>query len=377
MSSLWQSVTGFVSRNRSRLVIASVVAIAVTVYVNYPWAEEPEEESERERNKRSHIRMMADSRQARPNRSRLLLRIRRQFDTATGQFLPTLRVKIVEVVDINGTVRHIKALRAQATENQEELEARLWNEIKNASFAMLVVTVYMLSAVCTLLRIQLHILARSLTLTQQDEGLDSHMFRALIEGTYKQLFGSGLHAFAALVKQRVAADLRDWTVKDKLQVDFDELRQALQYVRRNLESDLEGMIRTIFIPPEAAADLPCDSPPATPPPPPYSPEAAAVQGLLDQTWDLLESPAFSTVYTEAVDCTFKIVLDSLRPAFASEGQARTPPLASLLPQIKAVAGKLLPTASAGHGGVSAEVKEISQGPYLEAFCIAIFDAPVS
>jgi hypothetical protein len=105
MSSLWQTVTGFVSRNRTRLVVASVVAIAVTVYVNYSW-EDPEEE--REANKRNNVRMLAEERRValRPrNRSRLLLRIRRQFDVATAQFLPTLRVKIVEVVDINGTVR--------------------------------------------------------------------------------------------------------------------------------------------------------------------------------------------------------------------------------------------------------------------------------
>ena len=75
----------------------------------------------------------------------------------------------------------------------------------------------------------------------------------------------------------------------------------------------------------------------------------------------------------------------------AQGMLRAPPLASLLPQIKSIATKLLPTAAnggssggdsfsdnyGGSGVVSAEVKEISSGPYLEAFCIAIFDAPIN
>lgn len=103
---------------------------------------------------------------------------------------------------------------------------------------------------------------------------------------------------------------------------------------------------------------------------------------------MLESPAFGTVYGEGVDTCFQLVQDSLHkavfapPAPASPGHLRAPPLASILPQVKAVATKLLPTtltpSLGGDGAValSADVKAISSGPYLEAFCIAIFDTPV-
>eukprot|EP00600_Ochromonadales_sp_CCMP1393_P001317 CAMPEP_0174992066 /NCGR_PEP_ID=MMETSP0004_2-20121128/22293_1 /TAXON_ID=420556 /ORGANISM="Ochromonas sp., Strain CCMP1393" /LENGTH=336 /DNA_ID=CAMNT_0016245989 /DNA_START=365 /DNA_END=1375 /DNA_ORIENTATION=+ len=329
---------------------------------------------------------------------------------------------------------------------------------------------YMLSAVVTLLRIQLHILARTLHQRQQkpqqediEKHLNSEMFRKLIEGTYKQLFGNGLRTFAVLVKQRVAADLADWTVKEKLHVEFAELVQSMNYVRRNLESDMESMIKTIFIPPEAIVGAPnasASSPSSssisgggsgspsiiadvtafTPSTPPVDVAGAVdasttVQSMLDQTWDLLESPAFNAVYAEAIDACFRIVYDTMyQTIFAatsagttrspsssstldgkeeegvgnggdddglrgsastaanspSGSSLRTPPLASLLPQIKSIASNLLPSSTSpaasharGHDAaaatavVSAEVKEISSGPYLEAFCIAIFDAPLS
>ena len=110
-----------------------------------------------------------------------------------------------------------------------------------------------------------------------------------------------------------------------------------------------------------------------------------------QTWDLLESPAFSTVYREAVDTCFRHVFDTLyKTVFSPQGQTptsahalRAPPLASLLPQIKSIATNLLPTVGAGGEGekdsfgmVSAVVKELSSGPYLESFCIAILDTVI-
>ena len=58
------------------------------------------------------------------NKSRLLMRIRRQFDMACAQFIPTLKAKIVEVVDITNAVRQIKEIRAKAyLEDRKELEA--------------------------------------------------------------------------------------------------------------------------------------------------------------------------------------------------------------------------------------------------------------
>ena len=257
MWSTIQSIGGFVNRNRNKLLVASVVAIGVTLYLNYNGEtveDEDKHDPQLETVQRLRLANETNSMKA-SNRTKLLFKIRRQFDTSVNQFIPTLRVKIVDVIDINGTVRHIKELRAKATTNKEELETRLWTEIKDSSFAMLIVTSYMLSAVCVLLRIQLHILARSLQksynnqLFPQDDDiqLNSDTFRGLIEGTYKHLYGNGLKLFSDMIKSQISLVLKNWTVKDKLHVSYDELLEVISIIRRNIENDLSLVIKTIFI----------------------------------------------------------------------------------------------------------------------------------
>jgi hypothetical protein len=67
---------------------------------------------------------------------------------------------------------------------------------------------------------------------------------------------------------------------------------------------------------------------------------------------------------------------------------RTPPIASLLPQLKAIAREMLPAApaptaaaaaaAAPAGSMSslltAEVRDIASGAALDTLCVAIFDA---
>ncbi len=91
---------------------------------------------------------------------------------------------------------------------------------------------------------------------------------------------------------------------------------------------------------------------------------------------------FARSYAESVDACFRLIFDHLRhSAFMAEAQAsvvsptlKTLPLASLLPQIKAVATRLLPSST--EQPLGAEIRDISSGPCLESFCVSIFDAPL-
>lgn len=108
------------------------------------------------------------------------------------------------------------------------------------------------------------------------------------------------------------------------------------------------------------------------------------------------------MYTEALDCAFRHIHGDLyrtvfHPESRSPGQhsLRAPPLASILPQIKTIAMRMLPSgvgngnsSGSSSGGalvsaavdegaaLSAEIRDIASGQYLDAFCIAVFDTPL-
>lgn len=162
----------FLVRNRRRIALTSIVAIVLALLVAYydswdPWTifggtrrRSRRELASEQRVGRERALLVQERTGQRP---RLLLRIRRQYDTSCRHFLPTLKKKIHETVDISATVKKIKELRASGrSENAEEAEQALWDDIKISSFTLLFAGVYMTAAVCTLLRVQLYVLARSL-----------------------------------------------------------------------------------------------------------------------------------------------------------------------------------------------------------------------
>jgi hypothetical protein len=86
------------------------------------------------------------------------------------------------------------------------------------------------------------------------------------------------------------------------------------------------------------------------------------------------------VYGESVDAIFRSISDQVRKAvFQPENNPgshsntlRTPPLASLLPQMKVISTRLLPE---DLDDDSIELKHIlSSGPLLDSFCLSLFDA---
>jgi hypothetical protein len=98
-----------------------------------------------------------------------------------------------------------------------------------------------------------------------------------------------------------------------------------------------------------------------------------------QTFDVVESPMFAAVFSEAVDTCFKLIYENLkRNVFypdnpAGHLQQRTPPLATLLPQLKATTARLMPSTDV----LSAEVREIRSGTALDTLCIFLFDSPIA
>ncbi|RYH13662.1 hypothetical protein EON65_35100 [archaeon] len=179
VSRLLRNVGSFLFNYRNRIVIASIIAILVAILISYYDTWNPLKLFQHHSNERRRRVIGSESSlTARDkaivgqvpspgNRSRLLLRIRRQFDISCRHFLPTLRKKIIDTVDLNGTVKQIKELRQTGSPGSADLERALWEEIKVASFTLMFMSTYTTVALCTVLKLQLHILARSILQTEQ------------------------------------------------------------------------------------------------------------------------------------------------------------------------------------------------------------------
>ena len=186
----------------------------------------------------------------------ILQQVRKQFDNYAKHFLPTLKIKIAEVVDISNAVRKIKEIRANTqTSDSQDVEAKLWDEIKVSSLTVLFVTVYMESIVCALLRIQLHVVAAytiemtgSGTMDMDEIGVE--LLEKLITATYAKIYDVGLKNLTQIVREGVAREMQDWIVREKMNVQYDDLILKLCSLRADFEQDTLHLINALAISPE-------------------------------------------------------------------------------------------------------------------------------
>jgi hypothetical protein len=255
------NVRDYLNKNRSRIAFATIAVIAVSAYYHYTSSSEVKTDEERNAdntdvaNSKSKVEinniighgMNEDEDDTGVHNTKMLIKIRSQFDTAALHFLPTLRMKIFEIVDIEHTVRKLKDLRSSTIADKTLLEDDLWNELKISAFTMLFVTAYMLSAVCVLIRIQLHVIAKSLLLEAVDLVSIDEIFSSLIEKTFQHVLGAGLATFSSIVRNLIADSLRSWVVKEKLNVTFQEVMEIIAKMRKLLEADFASLISTMII----------------------------------------------------------------------------------------------------------------------------------
>ena len=257
LSSWANNIGGFLNRNKGRIAIVAAVAIAVTAYYHYSSSPNSEEDRKNEFINEDSEKLLDDSKskstseietdETASRNNKLLINIRQQFDTAALQFLPTLRLKIFEVVDIEMTVRKIKEIRSSTITDKAILEDDLWNELKISSFTILFVTAYMLSFVCVLIRVQLHIISKSMQVDSNEFNSSDDIFSALIEKTFNHVLGTGLTSFTDAVRRNISELLESWVIKEKLNVTFQEVMEVVSKTRRSLETDFSTLANCILI----------------------------------------------------------------------------------------------------------------------------------
>ena len=395
-------------------------------------------------------------------RSRILLRVRKEFALQALQFLPLLQSKILRAVDFDHAYDQLKELKRQraaggsssgsgsgsgadkaggspsSSGSGSALDSnQLWEQIKDSSFTYLFVTAYASSVMCVLMRVQLHVQARMLVgaatgTDNHSNGMDSgagadlfdrvdtETLKTLVNRTYSSLYGEGLQGLTKFVRAQVTAELVDWAVCDtSILVQYQQLAHKMSNIRKACETNFPSLLSSMSLVPEAERETPeqvsesqslkqkhtmnalgstASAAGAT------ASSEAIVNNLLAQTWDVVDSPLFATVCTEAIDTCFRHIssqlrdkiflpLDSQGMELTGSSQPRTPPIASLLPQLKSIAKEMLPglptngSSSSGGGGsaqgpgsgalLTPEVRDIAAGAALDSLCVAIFDAPTS
>ena len=214
---MWKASREFLSKHRAKVTIAVVVGVGTALWYQYygagsgsatPIALTNDVCTRREDEKEKKISPAK-------KRAMILQQVRKQFDNYAKHFLPTLKIKIAEVVDISNAVRKIKEIRANTqTSDSQDVEAKLWDEIKVSSLTVLFVTVYMESIVCALLRIQLHVVAAytiemtgSGTMNMDEIGVE--LLEKLITATYAKIYDVGLKNLTQIVREGVAREMQD------------------------------------------------------------------------------------------------------------------------------------------------------------------------
>jgi peroxin-3 len=274
-------------------------------------------------------REMAEERRRRQHRSR----VSKECDEALLRFIASLQAALDgSFRSIPESVLAIKELRSaraagQAPPEAEDAEKRLWDKLKVATFSKMVAAVVSFNVLHLVLRVQLHLLGRSSfflapglapglePLTMADRG-------AFLSLTYNHLLGDGLKGLVAAVDKAAAEVLADCALASKL--DCAATCALLGRIREKVHG--EGLLQFVVPPEQPSRDV-----------------APEVQRMLDESWDILESPAFAHALAAALDQSSSVLTEQLRatvfacaqsPVARDEAPAVAKPLPSLLVQLK-------------------------------------------
>ena len=286
-------------------------------------------------------------------------RCRLESSRAMMDFLPTLRGAIARETDVSGETAELRRLRARrraiaetkkrgtddddggvesdhritqedGNDGDEDAilgkERCLWNSIKNKSVTRLITTVYAHTVIFLTLNVQVNLLGGRLLREEQEEveeeeataGPEQHAssssssataadryrssHQTVLSKTYHHLFAEGIPSMVELVGTEVRRVLRDWDALDDdvaLQDVSAWLRCARDGIERGRDGDGTSALVRFVVPPQeetgGVGGIDRDD----------ADEPDELAGyILDETYDLLESPAFASAERECLDSTF-------------------------------------------------------------------------
>jgi len=212
----------------------------------------------------------------------------------------------------------LKSIRAQKKENGggeqsgniREREGELWNSIKNKSITRLVTTIYAHTIVFLVLTVQVNLLGGRLLREEQQEesqeeqasspssdGSDRYRssHKTVLAKTYHHVFSTGIPALVEAVGKAADDVLQNWDVLGGDDVSLDDVSFWMETVRDSIEKRQQKGISSAlvqFIIPDGAEQSNEES------------MDELARYILDETYDLLESPTYAHAERMCLNITF-------------------------------------------------------------------------
>lgn len=245
-------------------------------------------------------------------------RCRLEASRAMMDFLPTLKKAITKETDITNEMEELKSIRAQKKEsgdgasssNFREREGELWNSIKNKSITRLVTTIYAHTIVFLVLTVQVNLLGGRLLREEQREesqeqqtsssssdGSDRYRssHKTVLAKTYHHLFSKGIPSLVEAVANASGDVLQNWDVLGGDDVSLDDVSAWMEKMRDSIEKrqhkgNSSALVQ--FIIPDDVEQSSDES------------MGELARYILDETYDLLESPTYAHAERMCLNITF-------------------------------------------------------------------------
>jgi hypothetical protein len=278
-------------RRRRTSGIGSVVTTALAAYGTYhlavwawnAWNAYADDEKENGQNKNTQSSSLLNR-----LRQRRMTLCRREIANTLSSLGTIMRRKIDEGTDLTlyrSQLKEIRKLQSNSTKHQEEV---LWMKIQVETVSRLITNVYAYTLLFTALTIQANCLAGSMSRNKvndegKEEGVDEHS--ALLLSYDEFLERGGVDDLLNSVRNAVIDAIMDWSIQDPsaLRMTAPRLQEAINQIRIQMET---GNLLQKYIVVDKFESL-IDN-----------------VALLNETYDLLESPVANDATRDCLNCVF-------------------------------------------------------------------------
>lgn len=289
-------------------------------------------------------------------RRQRLGRCRDETAKALEGFMCSVQRAIEQRTDTSFETKELKKLRSERGSVDEDIrrqqERELWDVIKVRSVTRMIATAYAHTILYLVLTVQVNLLGGKLfedqlidkeaASDQMESYQNSHRF--VLTNTYEYFFEQGLSSLITAVERAVNDVLQGWDVLDpaSLHMSRKEFDAGIQGVREVIE---KGQHLSISRPANSHCKARCLLKYLMPPTDSREVliDDELARAILDETWDLLESPVFQDAQTDCLNATYNRLRDKeWGTVFQSDEGLVNRPLATILTKLKVASNSFYP-----------------------------------